>query len=415
MYKRGAGPPCSRPATRITDDRMMHRSRFASRAAALLCASLAACSALPTSVPEERGVFKAQQSAANTIGFQIVDIRPETVAAIGAAPAEDLRALASLGRPRRADAIGPGDLLSIAVFEVGTSLFGAASGADTASDTGGATPSPITPGAARHTIPALQVDAGGSITFPYVGRVRAAGRTTYDLARVIEGRLRSKSTDPQVVVTLASNLSNTVIVSGDVEKPGRIPLTLGHERLADIIAVAGGSKRPDYDTFVQVTRNGTTARVLLQTVTQSPRQDIVLMPGDRVQLIYKARSFTAFGASQRVEQVPLNTAQFSLAEGIARVGGPANERADANAVFLVRYEGPVVARRLGIPVQAAGTPVMYRVDLLNPASYFLATKVPIRDQDVLLVANARTDQINKLFGLIGQLVSPAFVARQFSQ
>ena len=395
---------------------MTRRPRFASRPAVLLCASLAAgCSALPTSVPDERNVFKAQQSAANTIGFQIVDIRPETVAAIGAAPPEDLRALDALGRPRRADAIGAGDLLSIAVFEVGTSLFGAASGTDTTGDTGGTAPSPITPGAARHTIPALQVDAGGNITFPYVGRVRAAGRTPYELARVIEGGLKSKSTDPQVVVTIASNLSNMVIVSGDVEKPGRVPLTLGRERLADIIAVSGGSKKPDYDTFVQVTRNGTTARILLQTLTQSPRQDIVLVPGDRVQLIYKARSFTAFGASQRVEQVPLNTAQFSLAEGIARVGGPANERADANAVFLVRYEGPAVARRLGIPVQAAGTPVMYRVDMLNPSNYFLTTRVPIRDQDVLLIANARTDQINKLFGLIGQLVSPAFVARTFSQ
>ena len=395
---------------------MIRRPRFLSRPAALLCASLAAgCSALPTSVPEERGVFKAQQSAANTIGFQIVDIRPETVAAIGAAPPEDLRALDTLGRSRRADAIGAGDLLSIAVFEVGTSLFGAASGTDTSADTGGTTPSPITPGAARHTIPALQVDAGGYITFPYVGRVRAAGRTSYELARIIEGGLKSKSTDPQVVVTVASNLSNTVIVSGDVEKPGRVPLTLGRERLADIIALAGGPKKPDYDTFVQVTRGGVTARILLQTLTQSPLQDIVLVPGDRVQLIYKARSFTAFGASQRVELVPLNTAQLSLAEGIARVGGPANERADANAVFLVRYEGPAVAHRLGIPVQAAGTPVMYRVDMMNPASYFLATRVPIRDQDVLLVANARTDQINKLFGLIGQLVSPAFVARTFSQ
>ena len=395
---------------------MIRRPRFVSRPAALLCASLAAgCSALPTSVPEERGVFKAQQSAANTIGFQIVDIRPETVAAIGAAPAEDLRSLETLGRPRRADTIGAGDLLSIAVFEVGTSLFGAASGTDTTGDTGGATPSPITPGAARHTIPALQVDASGNITFPYVGRVRAAGRTSYELARIIEGGLKSKSTDPQVVVTIASNLANTVIVSGDVEKPGRFPLTLGRERLADIVAVAGGPKKADYDTSVQVTRGGTTARILLQTLTQSPRQDIVLVPGDRVQLIYKARSFTAFGASQRVEQVPLNTAQFSLAEGIARVGGPANERADANAVFLVRYEGPAVARRLGIPVQAAGTPVMYRVDMMNPSNYFLTTRVPIRDQDVLLIANARTDQINKLFGLIGQLVSPAFVGRTLSQ
>jgi len=387
-----------------------------SRAAALLlCAAVQACSALPTSTPAERDVFKAEQSAANSIGFHIVDLRPETVAAINLAPAENLRALDTLGRPRRADAIGVGDMLSIAVFEVGTSLFGAASSGESSADIGGAAANPITPGAARHTIPGLQVDAGGSITFPYVGRVRASGRTPSELARVIEGGLKSKSTDPQVVVTVASNLSSTLFVSGDVEKPGRVPLTLGHERLLDVIAVAGGPKKPDYDTYVQVTRRNATARILLQTLTQQPQQDITLMPGDRVQLIYKPRSFTAFGATQKVEQVPLNTANVSLAEGIARTGGPLNDRADANAVFLVRYEGPAVARRLGLVVQPAGTPVMYRVDMLNPTNYFLTTKVAIRDQDVLLIASARTDQINKLFSLVSQLVLPILVGRQVTQ
>jgi len=375
----------------------------------LLCAAAQACSALPTSTPQEREVFAAQKSAANSIGFTIVDLQPETVAALGLSQGEDLRALGALGGARRADAIGVGDMLSIAVFEVGTTLFGAASGTEPGAETG--TPTVQTPGAARHTIPGLQVEAGGTITFPYVGRVRAAGRTPAELARVIEGGLKSKSTDPQVVVTVANNLSNTVFVSGDVEKPGRYPVTLGREKLLDVIALAGGAKKPDYDTYVQVTRRNTTSRILLQTLTQQPRQDITLVPGDRVQLIYKPRSFTAFGASQKVEQVPLNTATVTLAEGIARTGGPDNNRADANAVFLVRYEHPEVVRRLGLPVQPAGTPVMYRVDLLNPTNYFLTTKVAMRDQDVLLVASARTDQVYKLFGLVSTFFTPVLVGR----
>jgi len=391
-----------RPARRTT----IHGVRAATL---LLCAAAQACSALPTSTPQEREVFAAQQSAANSIGFTIVDLQPETVAALGLSQGEDLRALGALGGARRADAIGVGDLLSIAVFEVGTTLFGAASGTEPGAETG--TPTVQTPGAARHTIPGLQVEAGGTITFPYVGRVRAAGRTPAELARVIEGGLKSKSTDPQVVVTVANNLSNTVFVSGDVEKPGRYPVTLGREKLLDVIALAGGAKKPDYDTYVQVTRRNTTSRILLQTLTQQPRQDITLVPGDRVQLIYKPRSFTAFGASQKVEQVPLNTATVTLAEGIARTGGPDNNRADANAVFLVRYEHPEVVRRLGLPVQPAGTPVMYRVDLLNPTNYFLTTKVAMRDQDVLLVASARTDQVYKLFGLVSTFFTPVLVGR----
>ena len=37
--------------------------------------------------------------------------------------------------------------------------------------------------------------------------------------------------------------------------------------------------------------------------------------GDRVQVLYKPRTFTAFGASEKVEQVPLNAAEVTLAEG----------------------------------------------------------------------------------------------------
>ena len=102
----------------------------------LLCAAAQACSALPTSTPQEREVFAAQQSAANSIGFTIVDLQPETVAALGLSQGEDLRALGALGGARRADAIGVGDMLSIAVFEVGTTLFGAASGTEPGAETG---------------------------------------------------------------------------------------------------------------------------------------------------------------------------------------------------------------------------------------------------------------------------------------
>lgn len=393
----------------------LHGSRTGHRAALLLgLLLLQACSALPTNAPQERDVLNAERSAANTIGFRIVPVEPTTLAALSVAPVEDLRPLGQLSRPRRADTIGPGDVLAISVFEVGSSLFGAAAGGGLSPDVAGGGGAPA-PGAGRQTLSGLQVDAGGSINFPYVGRVRAAGRTPMELARVIENGLGSKSQEPQVVVAVTTNLANTVVVSGDVEKPGRVPLTLGRERLLDVIAVAGGAKRAEQDTYVQVTRGDATSRILLQALNASPRQDIQLMPGDRVQVLYKPRTFTAFGASQKVEQVPLAADRVTLAEGIARAGGPANDRGDANAVFLFRYEGPAVARQLGLAVQDGGTPVIYKLDLLNPTSYFLATRIPMRDQDVLLMANARTDQISKLFNLVSQFTFPILLGRQLAQ
>lgn len=380
--------------------------------AAIGLVALGACSALPTSAPQEREIFEAEKTAANSIGFHIVDVTPPVVAALATAPEETLSGLGDLGAARRVDTIGVGDVLTISVFEVGSTLFGPATGSDPGTDAGaGAAPALTNTGAARHTLSGLQVDGSGSISFPYVGRVRVAGRTPTQVGSIIEGGLKAKSQDPQVVVSISSNLANTVIVSGDVAHPGRIPLSLGHERLIDTIALAGGPTKPDGDTYVQVTRRGVTSRILLQRLTASPQQDITLMPQDRIQLVYKPRTFTAFGATQKIEQIKLDATSVTLAEGIARSGGPANERADANAVFLVRYEGPQVARQLGLTPQLQGTPIMYRLDMLNPTSYFLATKIPMRDQDVILVANARTDQIQKLFTLVSQAALPFLIGR----
>ena len=84
-------------------------------------------------------------------------------------------------------------------------------------------------------------------------------------------------------------------------------------------------------------------------------------------------------------------------------------------MFRFRYEGQAVARQLGLPAQDGGTPVIYKLDMLNPTSYFLATRVPMRDQDVLLMANARTDQISKLFTLVAQATFPILLGRQLAQ
>ena len=66
-------------------------------------------------------------------------------------------------------------------------------------------------------------------------------------------------------------------------------------------------------------------------------------------------------------------------------------------------------------MQDGGTPVIYKLDMLNPTNYFLATRVPMRDQDVLLMANARTDQISKLFTLVAQATFPILLGRQLAQ
>ena len=86
----------------------------------------------------------------------------------------------------------------------------------------------------------IQVDASGRIAYPLAGVVEVAGVTPFELARVLEDRLRASYVrDPQVTVNLEAAQSQFVTVSGEVKTPGPYPV-IGRMTLNRAIARAGG-------------------------------------------------------------------------------------------------------------------------------------------------------------------------------
>ncbi|MCJ8355722.1 polysaccharide biosynthesis/export family protein, partial [Novacetimonas hansenii] len=135
--------------------------------------------------------------------------------------------------------------------------------------------------------------------------VHVAGLTTSQAVEAITTQLKGKSQSPQVMVRIATDIANSVMVYGAVQHPSRISLTPNRERILDVIALAGGQDHPAQaheDYTVRLTRNGRIAEMPLKTIEIDPQQNIVVQPGDRVQLTFQPRSFTVFGASGRVTQ-----------------------------------------------------------------------------------------------------------------
>lgn len=385
-----------------------------SRAAAVLLPMLllASCNTLPDSGPVEARVLNdAARPQTNPLGFRIVPVDPNVVATLAIGTVPLMSALGSGTRdPGQGDRIGPGDILSVSILELGSGLF---SGSGSLAAGGAANPLSGGPGPSAsvttENLPPIAVDSGGYVDVPYVGRLYARGRTVGQLAGAIQAGLKGKSQMPQVLVRITTDLANSVIVSGDIRKPGRQPLTLAHEELLDMIAIAGGPAHASEDSVVQLTRAGRTARIPLKTLEEDPDQNIALRPGDRLQISYLPRSFTVFGATSKVSETSFSAPDLSLAEALARIGGPLDERADPNAVFLFRFESASAARRLGVPVPVGvqSTPLVYQLDMMNPTSYFLAQKFAMKDKDLVYIANAKSNKFYKFFNLISMIVSPA--------
>lgn len=371
---------------------------------------------MPDSGPSERTVLKSvTKEGFNPLGFEIRSVDMNTIAILADEKPPLLSSLDVINAPIvYNDRIGKGDMLAVSIFEVGNSLFSNVTHSAPAS-LSASVPS-TSAGATNTELPPTEVEADGSIGMPYVGRIRAAGLTPRQVAEVIQRGLHGKTDNPQVMVRIVRDIGNTVIVSGEVQRPGRVVLSSARERLSDLIAIAGGAKWAPQDTYVQLLRDGKTGGTDLGTLQSHPSLDVAGLPGDRLQIIYEPRSYTVFGASDKVSETEFKSPNLTLAEAIARSGGPNDSRADPNAVFLFRFEDVPAARLMGLKTPSVhqgiheGVPVVYHLDMMSPTSYFLAQHFPMKNKDVLLVANARTNRFYKFNQLIGALTGPAVTA-----
>ena len=101
-------------------------------------------------------------------------------------------------------------------------------------------------------------------------------------------------------------------------------------------------------------------------------------------------------------------------DAIVHLGGVSVERpfedileANIKGVFIFRFEDPAAlpeAMRAGAPLTAEGkVPVIYRIDMSNPATFFVMQSFPMRDKDILYVSNAPAVDFQKFVGLVSQL------------
>lgn len=368
----------------------MARSRTI--ALVMLAALLSGCAALPGRGPSTEAVETSEVQAQAADNYLLVELTPQTAEKVGKLRSHDMHKRFSIGSASKMQRIGVGDALSLRIWEAGSNgLF--SSEQDKATE-----------------IQAV-VDESGTIFVPYVGRIRAAGSSVETVRIAIEEALGDKAIQPQVQVSVSRNLTNSTVVLGDVEKPGRVAITPNGLRILDAVAQAGGSKYPSYETLVLLKRGNETGSALLDDLFEVPENNVYLKADDNVMVAHSPQTFTVFGAVKSVELFKFDARSVTLAEALARAGGLDNLSADAGGVFLFRYEDSTVAEMVApgnkLIVPGYQVPVVYRLNLQQPSGFFLARYFELRDKDIVYIANHPMADFGKFLNIIQPALNAA--------
>ncbi len=333
-----------------------------------LCATLAAggCAFAPGQHLDRSQLLDSGNAESSMV--ELVPITPKLLAiqAAAAAPATVPQALLDYQPgPYR---VGAGDVLQVIVWEH---------------------PELSTPAGQQQTeANGRLVQPDGTLYFPYVGTLQAAGKTLPELREILTRRLKDWIELPQVDVGVVRVNSAKVTFSGAFDKGNeqyisQVPLTL--------LAALGnaGIKTAEADlTGLTLKRDGQDYMLDLDALNRGDAKldSIYLKPGDHLHLAYNdRRKAFVMGEVMQAKTVNFKTRSLSLTDALSSAGGLRQETADGNAIYVIRGLETVEQK----PVR------VYQLNARSPITLALASKFEVQPQDVVFVGPADITRWNR--------------------
>lgn len=189
----------------------------------------------------------------------------------------------------------------------------------------------------------VQIDGAGEIQLPMIERVQTAGMSLSELQTLLKMEYTKHFMDPWVVVELQDPLSRPLYLLGEFNQPGVVHMT-SDMNLIQALGAGRGLSDKAYTRGARLIRDQSVVAVDINALLNRGRMDqnIWLEPEDTLFVpgLDDLRIFV-LGAVIQPGAKDVTNGALTLADAVARSGGPVRGEANLEEVRVIRTHSPV--------------------------------------------------------------------------
>jgi len=225
------------------------------------------------------------------------------------------------------------------------------------------------------------VQSDGTLFYPYIGSVDAAGKTPSELRALLATKLARYIESPQVDVSILTYASQRVWVTGASRQAATVPLTVTPLTLGDAISQSGLDAAQADLSGVRLTREGVTYSIDLDRLGRQGggATNIFLKASDHLYVPYLDRKEVfVVGEVNQPGAMSFKTSDISLSQALGRARGLQQSTSNGNAVYVIRGSNDLQDK----------PSTVFHLEAKSPAAFAVASQFELLPGDVVFVGAA---------------------------